>query len=155
MGFSLQWLLLLWSTGSIVMEHGLVALRHMGSSYLPGSGIEPMSPAWQVDTLPLIHQGSPRLMMEPDELSTLGESGAIFISLYTRMVYKDQWRSYKFSSLKFLSCMSVKYFPTNVSCLWIRDSWEEKEIYEALEKVEHRLDLSVRNWLKPVYNWWL
>ena len=55
------------------VEHGFIALRHMGSSCLPGSGIEPMSPAWQVDTLPLIHLRSPRLMMEPDELSTLGK----------------------------------------------------------------------------------
>ena len=58
-GFSLWWLLLLWSmdlrhvgsvvvaqrlwsTGSVVVVHGLSCFWHVG---LPGSGTEPMSPA--------------------------------------------------------------------------------------------------------------
>ena len=61
-----------------------------------------MSPAWQVASLPLIHRGNPRLMLDPDELSTLGENEAIFISLYALMICKGQWWSYKFSSFKFL-----------------------------------------------------
>ena len=65
-GFSLQWLLLLWSTGFRHMSFnscsmwaqslwcmGLVASRHVGS---PRTGIEPISPALaEADSYPLHH----------------------------------------------------------------------------------------------------
>ena len=51
------------SCSTWVLEHRLVVVMHgfvpwhVGSS---GSGIKPMSPAWQADSLPLSHRGSSR-----------------------------------------------------------------------------------------------
>ena len=42
-GFPLQWLLLLWNTGSVVLAHGLRCSTACG--IFPGPGIKPMSPA--------------------------------------------------------------------------------------------------------------
>ena len=66
MGFSLGWLLLLWSTGSrcagsVVVVHGLSCSVACG--IFPGQGSNPCPLHWQVDSYPLHHQGSPL----PDE----------------------------------------------------------------------------------------
>ena len=68
LGFSLMWLLL-WSTGSGAWGLGsccagvsAVIAHQLSCSVACGifwTGNEPSSPAWQVDSLPLSHQGSP------------------------------------------------------------------------------------------------
>ena len=73
MGFSLWWLLLLWSTGFRV--HGLSWLQLVGSLVLdPGfsysaacgifldQGLNPCPLHWQADSYPVYHHGSPTLI---------------------------------------------------------------------------------------------
>ena len=60
-GFSLQWLLLLWSAGSrhvgsVVVAHGLSCSVACG--IFPDQGSNPCPLHWQVDAQPLCHQGS-------------------------------------------------------------------------------------------------
>ena len=57
MGFSLQWLLLLQSTGSVVVEHGLSCSKACG--IFPTQGSNPCLLHWQVNSLPLSHQEIP------------------------------------------------------------------------------------------------
>ena len=61
-GFSLQWLLLSLSMRVRQLQElqhtGLVAPRHVGSEFLD-QGSNPCPLHWQVDSLPLDHQGSP------------------------------------------------------------------------------------------------
>ena len=74
MGFSLQWVLSLWSTGSRHMGssscssqslvHRLVVVPHrlscsMACGIFPDQGLNPCLLHWQADSLPLGHQGSP------------------------------------------------------------------------------------------------
>ena len=62
-GFSLQWLLLLWSMGSGVCglsSCGTWALLPHGTWDLPNHGSNPHSLHWQADSHPLCHQESPR-----------------------------------------------------------------------------------------------
>ena len=73
-GSSLRWLLLLqgmgsrcassvvvahvlWSTGSVVVVHGLICSTACG--VFPDQGSNPCPLHWQVDSQPLRHQGSP------------------------------------------------------------------------------------------------
>ena len=82
MGFSLQWLLLLWSTGSRACELsscGIQALEHRLSTAQPvkhglscseargivlDQGLNLGLLHWQMDSLPLSHQGCPVLLFE-------------------------------------------------------------------------------------------
>ena len=57
MGFSLWWLLLLWSTGSVVVAHRLSC--SMACRIFPDQGSNPCTLHWQVDSYPLHHQASP------------------------------------------------------------------------------------------------
>lgn len=57
-GFSLQCLLLVWSTGSAVVAHGLSCRKACG--IFPDEGSNPCSLRWQADSYPLHHQGSPQ-----------------------------------------------------------------------------------------------
>ena len=57
-GFSLQWLLLLWSTGSVVVAHGLSCPAECGTFLGQGKNLSPL--CWQMDSQPLDHQGSPQ-----------------------------------------------------------------------------------------------
>ena len=51
---------------------------------LPGSGIEPMSPRWQADFLPLSHQGSPLwLILNSDSEVLLETNGSNPLALHT------------------------------------------------------------------------
>ena len=64
-GFSLSWLLLLWSTGST--RAGSVAVAHGPScsaacGIFPDQGLNPCPLHWQADSQPLRHQGSPLLV---------------------------------------------------------------------------------------------
>ena len=67
---------------------------------LPNSGIKPMSPAWQVNSLPLSHLGSP-----------------FFYNIYT------QW--YEFDSKHCSPCISQIL----VSCAFIFTKWKSKSKY--------------------------
>ena len=49
----------LWSTGSVVVGHRLVPLRHVGSSCIR----EPTSPTLAADSLPLSHQGNTEIIL--------------------------------------------------------------------------------------------
>ena len=53
----------LWSTGSIVVVHGLSCPTAYGIFPLQGS--DACLPRWQVDCLPLSHQGSPAFHSQP------------------------------------------------------------------------------------------
>ena len=62
LGFSFQWLLLLWSTGfrcmgSVVVAHGTSCSTACGISLNQGSHLCP--PHWQVDSYPLWHRRCP------------------------------------------------------------------------------------------------
>ena len=56
-GFSLRWLLLLQSAGSVVVAHGLSCSAACG--IFPDQGMNPCPPHWQADSQPLRHQGNP------------------------------------------------------------------------------------------------
>jgi len=56
MAFSLWWLFLVWSTGSIVVAHGLSCPTSCG--IFPDPGLKLCLLHWQADSLPLSHQGS-------------------------------------------------------------------------------------------------
>ena len=68
-GFSLRWLHLLQSTGSVVVAHGLwsavsVVVAHgiscsAACGIFPDQGSNPCPLHWQADSQPLHHQGSP------------------------------------------------------------------------------------------------
>ena len=63
-GFSLSWLLLLWSTGST--RTGSVAVAHgpscsVACGIFPDQGSNPCPLHWQADSQPLRHQGSPTI----------------------------------------------------------------------------------------------
>ena len=63
-GFSLRWLLLLWSTGSrcpgsVVVAHGPSCSTACGILPDQGSNLCPWH--WQADSQPLSHQGSPNI----------------------------------------------------------------------------------------------
>ena len=65
-GFSLQWLLLLRSTGSrragsVVVAHELSCSVACG--IFPDQGSNPCPLHWQEDSKPLCHQGSPRYLI--------------------------------------------------------------------------------------------
>ena len=79
MDFSFWWLLSLWitgskvhvasevadpgldsTTGSVIVAHGLSCSAACG--IFPGQGLNPHPLHWQVDSLPLSHQGSPALL---------------------------------------------------------------------------------------------
>ena len=69
MGFSLQWLLLSWSTGSrrvgsVVVVHGLSCSAACG--IFPDQGSNPCPLHWQADSQPLCHQGSPANLLLTD-----------------------------------------------------------------------------------------
>ena len=76
-GFLMQWLLLLWSTGfqgvwlqhmgSVVMAHGLSC--SMACGIFPDQGSNPYPLHWQVDSDPLCHQGSPNSLFKPKVFS--------------------------------------------------------------------------------------
>ena len=75
-GFSLQWLLLLWSmgsrcTGSVVVAHRLSCSVACG--ILPDQGSNPCPLPWQADSQPLHHQGSPQVCFDWRLLA--GEAG--------------------------------------------------------------------------------
>ena len=57
MGFSLRWLSLLQSMGSLVVAHGLCCPMACGIFLDQGSNLHPQH--WQVDSQTLDHQGSP------------------------------------------------------------------------------------------------
>ena len=40
---------------------------------IPDPGIKPATPAWQADSLPVSHQGSPHVIMEADKSQFLSE----------------------------------------------------------------------------------
>ena len=78
-GFSLWWLLLLWSTGSRRAGSVVVALRLQSAGSVvvvhrlscstacgifPGQGSNPCPLHWQVDSLPLCHQGSSSIIFK-------------------------------------------------------------------------------------------
>ena len=50
--------------------------------YLPDPGIEPASPAWQEDSLPLSHQGNPLLLVREIQM--------VFLELSTKDCEIDQ-----------------------------------------------------------------
>ena len=61
-GFSLQWLLLLWSIISGVWDSEVVAHRascHAASGIFPEQGLNQCPLHWQADSQSLDHQGSP------------------------------------------------------------------------------------------------
>ena len=65
-GFPLQWLLLLWSTGSRysgLSPLGLQVLVAHGVWNLPRPGIEPVSPVLAGGCLPTVPPGSPKLLL--------------------------------------------------------------------------------------------
>ena len=49
----------LWSTGSVVVAQGLIAWRHVGSSWIGNQTHVSCIGRWMVDSLPLDHQGKP------------------------------------------------------------------------------------------------
>ena len=68
-GFSMQWLLLLWSTGSrhagsVVVAHGLSCSVACG--IFPDQGSNPCPLHWQADSQPLRHQGSPPFLFKAE-----------------------------------------------------------------------------------------
>ena len=69
-GLSLQWRLLLWSTGLIVVVHGLSCSGACG--IFPGHRSNPSLLHWQVDSLPPNHQGSPLITLNGDETAEKG-----------------------------------------------------------------------------------
>ena len=102
-GFSLQWLLLLGSMGS--REQGRQQLRHVGSvaavprlqstgsivmahrlscseacGIFSDQGWNPCLLHWQVDSLPLSHQGNPTMMSYPQIVSGCVQSFALVVS---------------------------------------------------------------------------
>ena len=56
-GFSSQWLTGLWSTDSVLVAHGLSCSA--ACRIFPDQGSNPCLLHWQVNSLPLSHQGSP------------------------------------------------------------------------------------------------
>ena len=58
MGFSLWWILLLQSTGSVAVVHGLSCSAVRGIVPDQGSNMSP--PHWPADFKPLVHKGSPQ-----------------------------------------------------------------------------------------------
>ena len=61
-GFSLQWLLVA-EHRLVIVEHGLSCSK--ASEIFPDQGLNPCLLPWQVDSLPLSHQGSPEPGFEP------------------------------------------------------------------------------------------
>ena len=60
-GFSLEWLLLLASTGSAVVAHGLSC--PMACAIIPDQGANLCPLHWQADSLPLDPQAGPRRLI--------------------------------------------------------------------------------------------
>ena len=77
--FSLQWLLLLQSTGSVVV-HRLSCSKACG--IFPDQGLNQCLLHWQVDSLPLCHQGSPRVPLSPLIDYMCGNHGTARLSNY-------------------------------------------------------------------------
>ena len=69
-GFSLRWLLLLQSTGSVVVAHGFSCPTACG--IFPDQGLNLCLLHWQVDPSPLSHQGSPRSLILSWDLELKG-----------------------------------------------------------------------------------
>ena len=64
-GFSLQWLLLRWSTGSRYVSSGAGVHRlscSMACEIVPDQGSNLCPLCWQMDSYPLHHQGSPKIV---------------------------------------------------------------------------------------------
>ena len=59
-GFSLMWLLLLQSVGSVVLVLGFTCSE--GCGIFLDQGLNPCPLHWQEDSLPLSHQGNPNLI---------------------------------------------------------------------------------------------
>ena len=53
-------------TGSIVVAHGLSCILAFG--IFPDQGLNPCLLPWQVDSLPLSHQGSPNVIVIKDQV---------------------------------------------------------------------------------------
>ena len=64
MGFSLWWLMLLWSKVSVVVAHRLSCPSACG--IFLDEGWNPCPLHWQVDSYPLLHQGSSRKLSKAD-----------------------------------------------------------------------------------------
>ena len=79
----------LWSTGSVAVVHGLVAPWHVG--IFPGQELNLFLLYWQVDSLPLSHQGSPFFCLFDirKELSH-GQRKYLFVVLKYNKIYVEK-----------------------------------------------------------------
>ena len=119
MGFSLWWLLLLWSIGtwaSVVVAHGPSCSATCGIFLDQGSNLCPLH--WQADSYPLCHQGRPQYCFNHDfpfisQISFPIPSLSVF-HIYSKLAFA------------FLVAQLVKNLPTMWET-WVRSlDWEGK-----------------------------